>query len=105
MTVNTQPPPPTTPLTDSPWFWGYLFATAALVALFLVGPRYLDRQPQLENQYLARQSGGQAVVGSQGPIEPSSDTRMILSLRPLYLLFALLLVLAWSGLWYQRLRR
>lgn len=93
------------PLTDSPWFWAYLFGTAALVALFLAGPRYLDRQPQLENRYLARQAGGQAVMGDQGPIEPSSRERMIISLRPLCVLLALLLTGAWAGLWYQRLRR
>jgi hypothetical protein len=103
--MNDEPETDRSPLTDSPWFWAYLFGSAALVALFLAGPRYLDRQPQLENRFLARQAGGQAVMGADGPIEPSSRERMIISLRPLYVLLGLLLTGAWGGLWYQRLRR
>lgn len=92
------------PLTDSPWFWAYLFSVAALVALFAAGPRYQGRQPQLENQYKARQHGGQAVAGENGPIPPSSAERTIITLRPLYLTVAALLVVAWTGLWLQRYR-
>ncbi len=95
---------PAGPLSDSPWFWAYLFATAALVALYLASPRYVDRQPQLERQFSARQSGGQAVVGADGPVPPSTSERMILSLRPLYAMFGVLLACAWIGLWYQRFR-
>lgn len=92
------------PLTDSPWFWAYLFATAALVALFLAGPKYRVRQPQLERQFSARQSGGQAVAGAQGPVAPSTSEQMIISLYPLYVVLALVLTVAWSGLWYHRYR-
>ncbi len=95
---------PASPLTDSPWFWGYVFATAALIALFLAGPRYLDRQGQLERQFSARQASGQVVVGRQGPVPPSSGEHMIISLRPLYAILALLLTFAWGGLWYYRFR-
>ncbi len=92
------------PLTDSPWFWGYLFATAALVALFLTGPKYRVRQPQLERQFSARQSGGQAIAGADGPVAPSTSDDMIISLYPLYITLALVLGIAWFGLWYHRYR-
>jgi hypothetical protein len=95
----------TAPLTDSPWFWAYLFGAAALVALFLAGPRYLERQGQLERQFTARQASGQVIVGTNGPVPPSTGGRMIISLRPLVTILVVGLSLAWVGLWYQRFRR
>jgi len=97
-------PAAVTPLTDSPWFWAYLFVTGALVALVLAGPKYVQRQPQIERQFAARQSGGQAIVGADGPIPASTSDDMILSLRPLYVALAVLLAVAWIGLWWQRFR-
>ena len=41
-------------LTDAPWFWAYVFASAALAAILLAGPKYVLRQSQLERQYRAR---------------------------------------------------
>jgi hypothetical protein len=93
------------PLTDSAWFWTYLFATAGLVALFLAGPRYIERQPQIERQFAARQSSGQVVMGRDGPIPHSTSERMIVSLRPLYAVCAAALTSAWIVLWYQRFRQ
>jgi hypothetical protein len=92
------------PLTDSPWFWAYLFGTAALVALFLAGPRYHGRQGQLEREFSARQAAGQIVVGPDGPVPPSEGPAII-SLRPLCAMLAVLWTIAWGGLWYQRFRR
>jgi hypothetical protein len=92
------------PLTDSPWFWAYLFGTAALVALFLAGPRYHGRQGQLEREFAARQSAGQIVVGDRGPIMPTEGPT-ILPLRPLYIVLGVVWTIAWVGLWYQRFGR
>ena len=92
------------PLTDSPWFWAYLFCTGGLVALFLMSPRYNERQPQIERQMSARQAGGQAVSGESGPVRGSTDGDVLISLRPLYGILAILLSGAWFGLWYQRFR-
>jgi hypothetical protein len=91
-------------LADSPWFWAYLFGTAALVALFLAGPRYHDRQGQLEREFSARQASGQVVVGPDGPV-PSAEGPTIISLRPLYAILAVMWSIAWGGLWWQRFRR
>ena len=103
--MNSEHRPAKAPLTDSPWFWAYLFGAAGMVALFLASPRYVDRQPQIERQYLARQNGGQAITGAEGPVEPSTSSNMIITLRPLYVTCAALLTFAWVGLWYQRFRR
>ena len=90
------------PITDSPWFWAYLFGTAAVVALMLAGPRYSQRQPQLERQFAARQRGGQAIAGPNGSVPPSTSEQMIISLRPLYILLIMLLSVGWIGFYYRR---
>lgn len=93
-------------LTDSPWFWAYVFSTSALIALILAGPKYLPRQAQLERRFLARQEGGQTVKGHDGKsIEPPSEENLILRLGPLFLICGCLLVVAWSRLWMTRLGR
>lgn len=48
-------PDPRRPLTDSPWFWGMLFAATALVALALIAPKFDIRQRQIEGRFLGRQ--------------------------------------------------
>jgi hypothetical protein len=43
---RVQPPP----LTDSPWFWAYVFACGGLIALLLMGPKYTARQSQIDKK-------------------------------------------------------
>ena len=93
--LRSQPPP----LTDSVWFWAYLFLTGALIALALAAPKYGQRQAQLERQFLARQEGGQAVMGATGPVPPSTADNLIIPLRPLMILCGLALAIAWVRLW------
>lgn len=38
-------------LTDSPWFWAYLFSAAAFVALLLMGGKYEHRQTHIEDEF------------------------------------------------------
>ena len=91
------------PLTDSPWFWAYIFATAALIALAMASPKYYPRQTQLERQFLARQHGGQTVKGADGQvIEAPHEKNLILTLGPLFLICACLLVVAWGRFWWTR---
>jgi len=98
------PEPPVRSLTDSVWFWVYLFGTGGLIALYLAGPKYRQRQTQLERQFSARQSGGQAVSGVDGPVDPA-NTEQIISLEPLFLVMGILLAIGWFGLWYHRFRQ
>ena len=90
-------------LTDSPWFWGYIFSTAALIGLALAAPKYRLRQTQLERRFLARQEGGQTIKGSDGAtIEQPTGNNLILRLGPLFLIVGSLLVVAWSRFWWSR---
>lgn len=94
------------PLTDSPWFWGYVFATAALIALALAAPKYSSRQTQLERRFLARQEGGQTIKGNDGKsIEPPTKDNLILRLGPLFIICGSLLVVAWSRFWWTHFVR
>lgn len=103
MTEDPKPSKRDEPITDSPWFWTYIFATAGLIALALAAPKYYPRQTQLERQFLARQEGGQTVKGSDGEtISPPSEENLILSLGPLFLICAALLVIAWGRFWWTR---
>ena len=43
----SRPPPP---VTDSPWFWAYVFACGGLIALLLMGPKYTARQSQIDKK-------------------------------------------------------
>ena len=96
--------PARAPLTDSPWFWAYLFGTAALVALALLTPKYGPRQAQLEREFQGRQRAAQNQRGQEPSIALSSAERLIVTLRPLFLGLAALTVLAWIVFWVRRQR-
>lgn len=87
------------PITDSPWFWGYLFAVAALIALALMGPKYAARQAQIEREFQARQRAVQQAGGQEPSGELSSAEKTLISLRPLFLAMAAITVVAWIVFW------
>lgn len=93
------------PLTDSPWYWLYLFATAGLVALVLMGPKYALRQAQLERNYQGQQRANQHRVGIAPDTPLSSRDETYIQLWPLYLVLFGLLGAAWIGLWWRRFQR
>lgn len=93
-------------MTDSPWFWAYLFCTAALLALALAAPKYSLRQAQLEREFLARQEGGQTVKGADGQsIDAPAQDNLILRLAPLFAICGILLVVTWSRFWWSHVKR
>ena len=91
--------------TDSPWFWLAVFLCSALAVLAIVAPKYVTRQPQIERQYQARELSGQAVMAGEAPQSLSQPDRLMISLRPLQLTLAVLLLFATAGFWYDRWRR
>jgi hypothetical protein len=99
------PPPSARPLTDSPWFWAYLFGTAALVALALAGPKFGPRQAQIEREYQGRSRAAQSLHGAQPSVEMSTAERTLVTLRPLFLVLAVLTVAAWIFFWWTRVRQ
>ncbi len=100
--MTTSDPPP---ITDSPWFWLYLFATAGIVALMLATPKFGPRQAQIENQALARQRAEQIALGETPTGEASRAGETRITLKPLYMAVSGLLVLGWGLLWWSRFRR
>jgi hypothetical protein len=74
MTQNTSK---TSPVTDSPWYWVLIFALAALVGIFTIGPKFERRQEIVETKFHAReraqkresleQPAGQAGSSSERP--------------------------------------
>ena len=69
-------PQPRPPLTDSPWFWVCMFATAALLGLTAAQPKYGRRQAQIEKQYQGREFSvrGRAGTESNQPYSTPDDT-------------------------------
>lgn len=94
-------------ITDSVWWWVYLFCTAALVALVLMGPRYAARQSQIERKYQARQRAAQQLAGQEPRTDLSSPEATAIQLWPLYVVLGLLFGFAWFNLirTYRRQRR
>lgn len=90
-------------LLDSPWYWAYVFLAAALAALFLMGPRYAQRQAQIERNYQARQRAAQYRAG-EAPRTPLSDEeRTAIPLWPLFLVLSALLAVTWYAVWRRGL--
>ena len=89
-------------LVDSPWFWAYLFSTAALVALALVGPKFGARQAQIEREYQGRTRAAQNLNGTDPNLPMSSAAQTIVTLRPLFLGLAALTTVAWVAFWWTR---
>ena len=92
------------PVTDSPWFWACVFCTFALIALVMMEPRYGRRQARIEREYQARQMSGRAVGTDSGPVQLSSADNTIITLGPLYAVLSVVLLCAWGGFVFQRLR-
>ena len=78
-------------MTDSPWFWAYVFATAGLAALLLAWPKYHERQQQIERHYRGRVALRHAteIPGVVASTDDRSET--FIPLWPLGLVCALVL--------------
>ena len=90
------------PLTDSPWFWVYLFGTAALIALALVAPKFGPRQAQIEREYQGRTRAAQNLNGVEPDLPMSSSERTLITLQPLFLALAGITSLGWIVFWWTR---
>lgn len=93
------------PITDSPWFWVYLYAVAGLIALALMQPRFGSRQAEIERQYQGRQRAAEKKLGQPPTTPMSTRDNTIITLRPLYLILAGVFAVAWCVLWLRHFRR
>jgi len=88
------------PITDSPWFWVYLFATAALILLTLFRPKLELRQQGIDRKNFARQQVAQSDTSDWETAEPAKAFTLV----PLYIVLGFVVCLGWGQLWYSRYR-
>jgi hypothetical protein len=91
-------------ITDSPWYWVYVFSAAGLIALAIMGPKFESRQMQIERKSQARQRAAQQVAGEVPRTPLSTGETLVIRLWPLYSVLGLLLVFAVWNLWRARMR-
>lgn len=100
--MNDKPPLP--PISDSPWFWVYTFATFGLVLLVLIGPKFDERRAQQERQFQGRARAMQKKLGEEPSVEMSTPGHTLLTLKPLYIVLGAMVAVGWVTLWWQRWR-
>ena len=100
------------PLTESIWFWIVCFSAAGLLALTAIGPKYAQRQAQIERQYQARGQVHRDVAEGR-PLGEMADRDImrystaddtLISLRPLQIALVVVILIAAAALIGQRLR-
>ncbi len=99
------PSPERPPITQSPWFWVYMFCTAALIGLMLFGNKLNRRQLAVERNFQGRQRVLEQRAGEEPATGLSREGDTALSLAPLYLLLIAGFVISWIVLWWQRFVR
>lgn len=82
-------------LTDSPWFWGYLFGMCALIALFLMLPKYGPMQARIERSGQGRMRAAQNLNNYEPDVKMSTAEDTEISLTPLFVGMGVLSVAAW----------
>lgn len=92
------------PITQSPWFWAYLFCTAGLIGLMLFGNKLNQRQLSVERNFQIRQRVLEERAGESLSTGLSSEGNTALSFGPLYLLLGGGFIVSWCVLWWQRFR-
>lgn len=108
-------------LAESPWFWVILFASMALAALVVVGPKYKLRQARLEQRYdnriraeaakQQRPSSDEQAAASNGGLEQPemvgpgmTDVEPVAALWPLKILLIIVIVVS-AVAWILTARR
>ena len=81
--------------TDSPWFWAYWFGVFALVALFLAGPKFRERQAQIEREFQGRTRAAQNLQGDEPDVEMSEAGQTEITLWPLFVGLGVITILSW----------
>ena len=91
-------------LTDSPYYWTYLFCTMGLAILIFMGPKIRARQAQIEQNYQGRQRAVERLQGSEPTTPVSTPENNQLQLGPLIVCLVVILCIAWARLWWTHFR-
>lgn len=91
-------------VSDSPWFWVYVFAAGGLSALLIAGPKYQQRQSQMERQFRARVTSKQATEVPGALAASDVPSRPFIRLFPLATFFSAV-TLGFGTYWFLQLRR
>lgn len=92
---------------ESPWFWLLVFSLVALVAVVMIGPKYMRRQARLEQKMEARVRANQHLEdqpGSEESGERSGGENDIVTVGPLASFLAILAAVAWYQWTRERAR-
>lgn len=100
--VTTADPPSRPSLTDSPWFWAYVFGAAALVALFAANTKFGPRQAQIEREYQARTRAAQKMNGQEPTLQLSTPQNTLITLGPLWIVLTMITIGGWFFFWRSR---
>ncbi len=97
--------------TDSPWFWCLCFASAGLVFVTLIGPKYEARQASLKEKYLARQvtlPTNRSKAGVATRQETLQKKRIFQlpnrSTKPFLFVLTFGILIGWVMYWFHRLQ-
>lgn len=99
---STSESAPRSALTDSPWFWAYLFGAAALIALFAANTKFGPRQAQIEREFQARTRAAQKLNGQEPSIALSTPDQTLITLTPLWAVIAVITFVGWLFFWRSR---
>jgi hypothetical protein len=91
----TSPAPSRPQLSDSPWFWVYLFTTFALIVLMVMRPRVQERQAQIERKAQGRQRAMEQAAGQTPQTPLSTPEKTVIPLTPLFVVLGTAWVLSW----------
>ena len=100
------------PIAESIWFWIACFSAVGLLALVAIGPKYAQRQAQIERQYQARgqvhrdiaQGRPLGEMADRDIVRYSTDDDTLINLRPLQIALGTVFLIATVALVRQRLR-
>jgi hypothetical protein len=97
-------------LTDSPWFWIYLFGAAALIAMFLIGNKADTVQAQRDGNFTRRQVSLERQAGKSSdasPLDAESEQHepRYVDFTIFYAIIGAVTVFAWIMHWRQFLQR
>lgn len=101
--VNPTANTPTRPkLTESIWFWGYLFSTAALIILFVMQSKISSRQNNEQRNFQARQQTYENVIRPDNPTNVTQKTAHTVTTTPLFFILGIAFSVSWIMLCRQR---